>query len=429
MIDKRENAEMVDFNWWIGVVENNADPAKLMRHKVRIFGLHTENLELLPTEDLPWAIPMCPANAGGAKTSSFFKEGDYVCGYFLDGPNGQAPVIIGSMPGAPQTPQKEGTGFSAEAKYYKNSTPKSEIPQPISNALEPAVIKAKIEGGVKTVIEKIPAPAMLINRIGFPTIPATTYSVAGTTIQIANEQTVHACDFKFLIDFSALKLDFTENPITIIRNAIKKGKNKAAFIIRSIITKIADSIRLVKNGIIAVFNLDPSGQIAKIFSIIQDILRKVNYYARKIAEYVEIAAMVIELVKQLKQIIEYIRSLPAKIIAMLKECLSTFLGAINSAVGQIKSIPETVSASLSDIFSDLASSTQEIVNEVQETANTANANGTIVLPNNFITYITSPGTANTQELINYYSTVFPNTNVIISQYSVESFNVANSTSP
>jgi hypothetical protein len=268
---------------------------------------------------------------------------------------------------------------------------------------------------------------MLVSRVGFPTIPTTTYSVAGTTLQIANEQSVHSCDFKFLIDFAGLGLDFSENPITIIKNAIKNGKNKAAFIIRAIITKIADAIRLVKNGIIASLNLDPSGQIAKAFSVIQDILRKVNYYARKIAEYVEIAAMVVELVSQLKQIIEYILSLPERIIAILKNCLSTFLGAINSAVGQIKSIPETLAGPLVDVFNDLANSTEQVVNSVQNTANTAN--GSIALPNNFISYITSPSSEDANNLLLYYEQIYPNTNVVISQYSVEAFNVANSSSP
>ena len=418
------------FTWWLGVVEDvNDKDLTLMRAKVRIFGIHTEDLNLIPTADLPWASPMCPITSGGSKTSSYFKPGDYVCGFFMDGSNAQVPIIIGSIPGAVQGPQKEGTGFSAEAKYYNSGIKKEETPLPISNAIEPAVISAKIVDGINTTIEKLTAPAMAINRIGFPTVPATTYSIAGTTIHIANEQTVHSCDFKFLINFADLGLDFSENPISIIKAAIQNGKNKAAYIIRSIITKIADAFRFVKNRIIATINLDPSGQIAKAYSAIQDILRKVNYYAKKIAEYVEIAAMVIELVSQLRQIIEYIRSLPERIIGMLRDCLSTFLGAINSAVGQIKAIPETLAAPLADVFTDLADSTEQVINEVQDTANTANANGSIVLPNNFITYITSPDTANTQELINYYAEVYPNTNVVISQYTVESFNVANNTSP
>jgi hypothetical protein len=417
------------FNWWIGVVEEVLDPLNLGRSKVRIFGIHTEDLNLIPTADLPWAQSIYPITAGGSKTSSYFKEGDYVCGFFADGSNSQVPMIMGSMPGVPQQEPKDGIGFSPEAKYYRNPVSKSDIPKPIPNATAADVLVSKIIDGSTTIIEKITAPGMLVNRIGFPTIPTTTYSVEGTTITIANEQTVHACDFKFLINFGDLGLDAFENPITVIKNAIASGKNKAALIIRSILNKIIEGFRLVRKGIIATLNLDPSGQISRAFSVIQDIIRKVNYYAKKIAEYVEVAALVIELVRQLRQIIDYIRTLPERIIAILRDCLSTFLGAVNSAIGTISSIPETLAGPLTEVFEDLASSTEQTVNEIQDSANLVTQNTEIVLPNNIITYITSPENANTEELLLYYQQVYPNTNVVISQYNVESYNIANNSSP
>ncbi len=416
------------FTWWLGVVEDNLDPSEMMRSKVRIFGLHTEDLNLIPTADLPWASPMCPITSGGSKTSSYFKPGDYVFGFFLDGPSSQVPIILGSMPGAPQSPQKEGTGFSAEARYYRNPVSKSDIPQPISNAVDPVVIKSKIEGGVNTVIEKLTAPAMLINRIGFPTVPATSYSVAGTTIQIANEQTVHSCDFKFLINFADLNIGVIENPITLIKNAIAQAKNKASAIIQAALAKIVDGLRLITKGIIVAMNLDPSGQISKIFSILKDIVRKINYYAKLIAEYIGAVALIVELVRQLKQIIEFIKSLPARILAILKDCLTTFLSGVTDAINKVQVIPGTIAAGLENVFSDLAESTDQAISDIQETANTVSSN-TANLPNNFIIYVTAPETANTQELINYYAEVYPNTNVVISQYAVESFNVANNTTP
>lgn len=416
------------FNWWIGVVEDNIDPNEQARHKVRIFGLHTADLNLIPTADLPWAHSMFPQTAGGTRSSSYFKLGDYVCGFFMDGQGLQVPVIIGSLPGVPQQTPKAGQGYSAEAKFYNSGISQANTPTVMSNALDPVVIKAKVENGVNTVIEKVKAPAMLVNRIGFPTIPTTTYSVVGTTIQIANEQVVHSCDFKFLIRFGDLNLDVIENPITLIRNAIAQAKNKAAAIIQTALQKILDSFRLVTKGIIVAMNLDPSGVIAKAYSTLKNIIREINYYAKIIAEYVGAAALVVELIKQLGQIIEYIKTLPERILAILKDCLTTFLGGVNDAINSVKTIPETISAGLANAFQELSDTTQEIVGDLQAVANTS-ANTGIPLPNNFITYIISPETANTQELINYYAQVYPNTNVIISQYTVESFNVANSSMP
>mgnify|MGYP000064003524 FL=1 len=48
------------FTWFVGVVEDRQDPQKLGRVRVRCLGLHTDNLEKLPTADLPWAHPMNP---------------------------------------------------------------------------------------------------------------------------------------------------------------------------------------------------------------------------------------------------------------------------------------------------------------------------------------------------------------------------------
>ena len=43
------------FIWWAGVVEDRQDPLKLGRCRVRCLGYHTEDKNVLPTSDLPWA--------------------------------------------------------------------------------------------------------------------------------------------------------------------------------------------------------------------------------------------------------------------------------------------------------------------------------------------------------------------------------------
>ena len=95
------------FVWFTGVVENRNDPAKLGRVQVRCLGYHTEDLIDIPSKDLPWAHVMHPvtdpALQGMGNSPSFLLEGTWVIGFFRDAMEKQQPVIIGSLPGVPQT--------------------------------------------------------------------------------------------------------------------------------------------------------------------------------------------------------------------------------------------------------------------------------------------------------------------------------------
>ena len=89
------------FYWFFGVVESRRDPLKSGRCQVRIFGDHTSNKESLPTKDLPWAIPMGPihsASISGKGTTPLGPvEGTWVVGFYIDGPDKQIPMMIGTV--------------------------------------------------------------------------------------------------------------------------------------------------------------------------------------------------------------------------------------------------------------------------------------------------------------------------------------------
>ena len=103
------------FSWFIGVVEDRADPKKAGRVRVRCLGYHTAKTEDIPTEDLPWASIMMPVTAGGNSgigvSSHFLLEGTWVVGFFRD-PAKQEPVIMGALPGVNT---KETTNFTVAA--------------------------------------------------------------------------------------------------------------------------------------------------------------------------------------------------------------------------------------------------------------------------------------------------------------------------
>jgi hypothetical protein len=103
------------FIWFVGVVEDNNDPDKLGRIKVRCLGLHTEDKNELPTEDLPWATPMMPVTSASlsqiGNSPTGLLNGSWVMGFFRDGEECQEPVIMGSFHGYPTEKPNTDLGF------------------------------------------------------------------------------------------------------------------------------------------------------------------------------------------------------------------------------------------------------------------------------------------------------------------------------
>ena len=95
------------FWWWVGVVEDRMDPLKLGRVRVRVTGYHTDNKNELPTNALPWGMPMQPilsaAISGKGSTPLGPLEGTWVVGFFADGADCQQPIIMGTIGGIPNT--------------------------------------------------------------------------------------------------------------------------------------------------------------------------------------------------------------------------------------------------------------------------------------------------------------------------------------
>ena len=98
------------FIWWIGKVappdvwrDEQTDPQEgwSYRCKVRIIGYHPFDGDTLPDTDLPWdhvmASPTGGAGQGGLGESSSMVGGETVFGFFLDGEEGQQPVIFGAL--------------------------------------------------------------------------------------------------------------------------------------------------------------------------------------------------------------------------------------------------------------------------------------------------------------------------------------------
>ena len=105
-------------SWGIGVVEDINDPTQSGRVRVRVYGLHTVNMESLPITDLPWSqvmMPVTSASISGIGTSPIgLKIGSLVYGVYLDPDMKQQFLVLGSLSGPKNTSQAQRTDPSIE---------------------------------------------------------------------------------------------------------------------------------------------------------------------------------------------------------------------------------------------------------------------------------------------------------------------------
>jgi hypothetical protein len=100
-----KNLGNAGFVWFIGKVEDRNDPMNLGRVRVRIYNLHTQDINEIRTEDLPWSMLLMPPtsasqnNIGMSPTG--IEVGSHVIGFFLDAYEHQMPVVMGTFHGMP----------------------------------------------------------------------------------------------------------------------------------------------------------------------------------------------------------------------------------------------------------------------------------------------------------------------------------------
>jgi hypothetical protein len=90
-------------NVFMGSVVNIMDPLKANRVQVRLFGLHEVPSTDLPNDDLIWALVLMP-NIGSSMTglghsTHALKNASIVAVQFVDGPDEQIPMVIGTIHG------------------------------------------------------------------------------------------------------------------------------------------------------------------------------------------------------------------------------------------------------------------------------------------------------------------------------------------
>jgi len=249
------------FVWWVGVVENRMDPLQVGRCQVRIFGWHTDNKQLIPTDDLPWCMPLYPLNR--SKDFSTPREGDYIIGFFFDGESGQFPVMMGVLPGI------QGPVASGDSGFQDPRTA-AEI------AAAPQVPAGQTQY----------AP-------GQPTVaPLARGEIANSAISATNS---------------------TRSAVTDITTPIKASLAAAKLQALAFVQEI----RLAKDAIIASFSVPGSGLGDDLKNDIAQAQAKFKAYSQEAKAVTDATKQITAAVNEINQAVSYINSLPAAVLQQI----------------------------------------------------------------------------------------------------------------
>lgn len=120
------------FMWFLGIVEDLADPLKLGRVRVRIFNEHDAGID---TTDLPWATAMMPITSASIKgvgvSPTGLSIGSYVYGFYMDGGEKQLPAVTHTWHTIPKMEEAQ-HGVPSLARGKKNSHDDKVGPEPDS---------------------------------------------------------------------------------------------------------------------------------------------------------------------------------------------------------------------------------------------------------------------------------------------------------
>jgi archaellum component FlaC len=295
------------FNWWIGVVENRADPLKMGRVQVRIFGYHSENKQLIPTKDLPWAPCLIAPNAATSFTTP--KEGDFVVGFFADGISGQAPTILGIYPGIKQA-------AGGDKGFQDPRTP------------------AQIEAAPK------PPEGQIQEEPGKPiTAPLARSVFKGTALEKAYKERAHNCD-------------------------VCAGLNKDLAAAKAEVMLFVGGLRKSIDALFEGTSTNPVVEDVK--ATISAAKAKIKAIKKEIEPIQEQVKALQNYIKKMQEIIEEIKNAPAELQALLQGCLSEATSGLTAAVKEVKSIQGAVTKEVTAVIDTAKQEVADITKTVDD---------------------------------------------------------------
>jgi hypothetical protein len=366
----------MSFKLSVGVIESNNDPLKIGRLQVRIFDVHDDDIQKVPTKDLPWAQVVYSTN--NSKSSAIPAIGEWVLCSFLDEESGQVPVIIGVLPGLVSKYVKQPTSSDdvirvLEAKIAaqqselntlqedKNpsETTRAQISSLTTQITEDKATLTKLQQQNNSVPQrgfndtstqaaankrpKQPGYSKE-NTVGQPSLPVASRTVVGTSLDFINSQLTHECD-----------------TTAYVRRAVSNATGLAR--------QIALAIRNALKALLKTLGSSPAGAgLASIVKSITKQIKRITYWIRQINKFLN---DVVKAVAEIMAVINYILSLPAKLIALFQKCLNEALAELKRGVFDIVSSVTSVGdgVSLGDDVKSMVAATKELATATVTLAN------------------------------------------------------------
>ena len=154
-----QSFSMGEFVWFVGVVEDRMDPMKLGRVRVRCVGYHTDDKTLMPTDTLPWAVPMqdirSAAISGIGMSPTGLVEGSWVVGFFRDGHHAQDPIIMGSIGGISQTKQPSKGFHDPNGQYPRHERESDTNRLSRTEKINETIVQSKTESRELNVVRSL----------------------------------------------------------------------------------------------------------------------------------------------------------------------------------------------------------------------------------------------------------------------------------
>jgi methyl-accepting chemotaxis protein len=368
------------FNWWIGRVadakvwkginlENSFNGDQAFRCKVRIIGHHPFD-NTIKENDLPWAVCLMDATGGngmGGQSKTFQMEGGETCvGFFMDGEDGQQPVIIGllhrhanvkSSIDQKTIDAEQSSQFKNAPLYIGNNVPATNRLRPTTTPISPATASTGIGA---TTDKKIPSAYIAGISQAQAQVEREGTNVSRKPSNCGNDLigSITRILQDFIAGISILENAFGQfvdpilNKIVDVASQIQNVASQIGGIIKLIINNIRSGIfkcivSLFKKFLALLFKTDPTspvtGPIAKkatktildkLFCIFENLIDEiidfvVNMLTNMIGNIVNPSLCVAE---------QFVSGILAKLMDMIEKAIQPILSGISWLTGGISSI-------------------------------------------------------------------------------------------